>query len=120
MVRFGDCPFFVSIPSVVCHDSQLLELLDDSQTHCALNVFPDHRDSSCREKFYKLLHAVWARITAADAADDFSADVVTRVRHSLIASLSDNSAIVRRQAYDFWDSADRCAAVNGLLARRLC
>lgn len=100
---------------VYCGHCQLLGLLDDTETHCILNVFPDHRDAVCREKYYKLLHVVWDRVQSFGGGGDgggiVGPDLVDRVRQALIKSLSDDSAIVRRQAHEFWDSSDRSGII---------
>jgi hypothetical protein len=87
---------------------QLEELLDTSITHCVLVVFPTHRDAVTREAFYKLLQAAWLRASAVGLGERLT----TRLRHALVLGLSDDSAIVRKLAFAFWDDPARWLAVS--------
>ncbi len=81
--------------------SQIAELLDVSSTHCILNVFPSHRDRTCREKYYELLHCIW------DRRDELAEGLATQLKQYLIRSLSDDSAAIRKRAHQFWDHHER-------------
>jgi hypothetical protein len=66
-------------------------------------VFPTHRDAVVRESFYKLLQAAWLRAPAVGLSEHST----TRLRHALVLALSDESAIVRKLAFKFWDDPAR-------------
>ena len=112
--------------------TQVVELLDPSVGHSLVNVFPNHSDAVCREKYYDILADLRQKhvsfqgkmspemlaVTTAGDGNVRTSAVHARgvLRKALLRGLADESSIIRKKMYEYWDRRQGVRSVSGNVA----